>query len=153
MTISDDQLRTLVYRSCLCLDEGDWDGYLDLCAADFNYQVVNYSPELRQDMVWMEQDRAGLVTLFGNLENHITRPGQFLRHASVALIEPNGDGGAAKVTSSFVIAYTELDGISSLFAVGRYYDVVDTAGDAPLLRARQVRLHTRDLEGGSHFPI
>ena len=151
MAISDDQVRALVYQSCLCLDDGDWDGYLDLCAPDFNYQVVNYSPELKKDMVWMEQDRPGMAALLGNLANHITRPGRFLRHVSVALIE--ADGGTARVTSTFVIAYTELDGVTSLFAVGRYNDVVDTAGDRPLLHARQVRLDTRDLEGGSHFPI
>ncbi len=93
------------------------------------------------------------AALFDNLANHVTRPGRFLHHASVALIEADGDGRTVRVTSTFVIAYTELDGISSLFAVGRYNDVVDTAGDRPLLRSRQVRLDTRDLEDGSHFPI
>ncbi len=151
MPIADDELRALVHRTCLCLDDGDWDGYLDQCAADFVYRISVYSPELRKEMVWMEQDRKGMADLFDNLANHVTRPGDFLRHANVALVERDGDD--ARVTTTFLVVYTDLDGVSRIFAAGRYNDVVDISGNRPLLRTREVRLDTRDLGGGTHFPI
>ena len=151
MLIADDDLRALVHRTCLYLDDGNWDGYLDLCAADFFYRVFAYSPELRKDMIWMEQDREGMTDLFGNLANHVTRQGDFLRHANVALIDRDGED--ARITTTFLVAYTDFDGASRIFAAGRYNDVVDIAGNQPLLRARDVRLDTRDLGGGTHFPI
>lgn len=153
MAVSDDDLRGLIHRSCLSLDDSDWDGYLDLCADDFTYRVTAYSPELRKDMVWLEQDRAGMVNLFGNLENHVTLQGRFLRHANVALIARDDDHGTAQVTTTVLAVYTNLDGVSALFAAGRYNDIIDITGNRPLLSTREVRLDTRDLGGGTHFPI
>ena len=152
MSIADDELRALVHRSCLCLDESDWAGYLDLCAEDFGYCITTYSPELRKEMVWLEQDRAGMTDLFGNLENHVTLNGRFLRHANVALIERD-DESTAQVTTTILLVHTDIEGVTKLFAAGRYNDVVDTSGNRPLLHKREARLDTRDLGGGTHFPI
>ena len=54
---------------------------------------------------------------------------------------------------SVKFSYTGLDGVSNVFAAGRYNDIIDVSGNRPLLRAREVRLDTRDLGGGTHFPI
>ena len=43
--------------------------------------------------------------------------------------------------------------VSEMFAAGRYNDTIDMSGNRPLLRTREVRLDTRDLGGGTHFPI
>ncbi len=152
MSIADDDLRTLIHRSCLYLDDSDWDGYLDLCTEDFTYRIATYSPELRKEMVWLEQDRAGMTDLFGNLENHVTLNGRFLRHANVALIERN-DESSARVTTTFLLVYTNLEGVTEIFSAGRYRDLIDTSGNRPLLKEREARLDTRDLGGGTHFPI
>lgn len=152
MTVTDDDLRTLVHKSCLCLDDRDWAGYLDLCAEDFSYSITTYSPELRKDMVWLEQDRKGMTDLFGNLENHVTLQGRFLRHANVALIE-RANETSAELTTTFLVVHTDLEGVSRVFAAGRYNDVIDITGNRPQLRKREARLDTRDLGGGTHFPI
>ena len=153
MTVSDDDLRDLIHRSCLFLDDSDWDGYLDLCTDDFTYRIAAFSPELRKEMVWLEQDRIGMTDLFGNLENHVTLQGRFLRHVNVALIARDDDHNTGQVTTTFFVIYTNLDGVSELFAAGRYNDTIDISGNRPLLRTREVRLDTRDLGGGTHFPI
>jgi methanesulfonate monooxygenase small subunit len=153
MAVSDDDLRDLIHRSCLCLDDGDWEGFLDLCGDDFTYRITAVSPELRKDMVWLEQDRRGMVDLFGNLANHVTLQGRFLRHANVALIARDDDQVTGQVTTTFLAIYTDLAGVSEMFAAGRYNDTVDISGNRPLLRTREVRLDTRDLGGGTHFPI
>ena len=153
MTVADEDLRDLVHRSCLFLDDCDWDSYLDLYSDDFTYRIAAFSPELRKDMVWLEQDRPGLTNLFGNLVNHVTLQGRFLRHANVALIERDHKQNNAQVTTTFFVIYTNLDGVSEMFAAGRYNDTIDMSGNRPLLRTREVRLDTRDLGGGTHFPI
>ena len=152
MTVTDDQIRTLIHTSCLCLDDGDWDGYLGLCSDKFTYRITTYSAELRRDMIWLEQDRAGMADLFSNLENHVTLQGRFLHQPSVAATEHKGDG-AVRVVTTFLLVYTDLEGVTNLFAAGRYNDVIDVSGDSPLLKERDVRLDTRDLGGGTHFPI
>lgn len=153
MTVSDDNLRSLILRSCLYLDDCDWDNYLNLCSDDFTYRIAAFSPELRKDMVWLEQDRPGLTDLFGNLKNHVTLQGRFLRHANVALIERDDGHNNVKVTTTFLVIYTNLLGVSEMFAAGRYNDTIDISGNRPLLSMREVRLDTRDLGGGTHFPI
>ena len=153
MTVPDDELRDLVHRSCLFLDDNDWDAYLDRCTDDFTYRITAFSPELRKNMVWLEQDRAGMTNLFDNLENHVTLQGRFLRHVTVALIERDEENSIGQATSTFFVIYTGLDGVSKMFAAGRYNDTIDVSGNRPLLRTREVTLDTRDLGGGTHFPI
>jgi methanesulfonate monooxygenase small subunit len=153
MTVSDDELRDLVHRSCLFLDDSDWDAYLGLCTEDFTYRITAFSPELRKNMVWLEQDCAGMTNLFENLENHVTLKGRFLRHVNVALIECDEEHGVGRAISTFFVIHTGLDGVSTMFAVGRYNDTIDISGNRPLLHTREVTLDTRDLGGGTHFPI
>ena len=56
-------VRDLIYRACLRLDEEDFAGWLKLCAPDFNYRIRTYSPEIRKEMTWYEQDGAGLAQM------------------------------------------------------------------------------------------
>tara|TARA_B100001245_G_C22781993_1_gene377558 strand:- start:57 stop:512 length:456 start_codon:yes stop_codon:yes gene_type:complete len=151
MTILDDQIRKLVNQSCLYLDDADWPNYLGLYTTEFTYRIVCYSPELRKDMVWMEQDRKGMTNLVNNLENHITRQGRFMHQVQIAAINPQG--AFSETISPFLVVYTDLEGVTTIFAAGRYIDVIDTTSNKPLISNRKVVLDTRDLGSGSHFPI
>ena len=150
---SDDDVKAVVYRSCLALDDERFDDYLALYAVDFNYRVTAYSPELRQDMVWLDQDREQMANLLEGVDNHHRLPGRFTRQANVYLIERSASNGHAMVTTSLVVMYTDVEGVSKVFAVGRYVDSIDLAGDPPLLTSREVRLETRELGPGSHVPM
>ena len=46
MPISERDISALVYKSCLALDEEDFDAYLALCGTDFRYRITARSPEL-----------------------------------------------------------------------------------------------------------
>jgi len=139
---SDDDVKAVVYRSCLAL-----------YAAEFNYRVTAYSPELRQDMVWLDQGREQMANLLEGIDNHHRLPGRFTRQANVYLIVCSPTNGHATVTTSLVVMYTDVEGVSKVFAVGRYVDSIDIAGDQPPLKAREVRLETRELGPGSHVPM
>ena len=42
----------------------------------------------------------------------------------------------AETISPFLVVYTELDGITTIFAAGRYIDVIDNTAHKPLISNR-----------------
>lgn len=153
MVVSEQDIRELVYRSCMALDREDFAEFLALCAPEFHYEVTAYSPEIRKEMTWMEQDFEGMRALLKMVPQHLRRTGSLHRHVSIYRVDRTPQNGAYGVLSSFQITHTALDGRSSLFAVGRYHDRVILSGDALLLLERRAHLETRDLGIGLHVPI
>lgn len=145
-------IEELVYRSCLALDARDYKAFLALCDEDFRYTISTYSPEIRKEMVWLDQDRKGMETLFTNLPRHNSDHSPLTRHATVYTVEEKDAG--AEVVSALQVFKTELDGgATELFAVGRFHDTVKLNGDGPSLARRVVRLDTRLLGYGYHIPF
>lgn len=149
--MSAEIIRGAVHRACRLLDAEDWDAFLALCAPGFVYQVTAFSPEIRQEMIWFDQDLDGLKALFEMVPQHLRRIGSLLRHVSVGEIDRQADG-TWQAISTFQCFHTDHDGRSHILAVGRYSDVL-SADAAPLLLSRTTRLETRDLGVGSHVPI
>jgi methanesulfonate monooxygenase small subunit len=149
----EQDVRELIYRSCLLLDREDFAGFLALCAPGLHYVVTVYSPEIRKEMTWMEQDFEGMKALLAMVPQHLRRTGSLHRHVSVYEIERAPKDGVVGALSSFQITHTEHDGRSRLFVVGRYHDRIDVSDPAPLLLERRAHLETRDLGIGLHVPI
>jgi len=148
--MSDQQIREIVYRTTTALDLEDFDAFMALCAPDLDYRITAYSPEIRKEMIWLDQDYEGMRALLDMVPQHLRRLGSLKRHVSVYFIERNADDTAA-VTSSFLVTHTTPEGQSSLFVAGTYFDVIDLA--AGKLKQRRAHLETRDLGIGSHIPI
>jgi methanesulfonate monooxygenase subunit beta len=151
----DRDVRDLIYRSCLSLDQGDFAGWLELCAPEFRYTITAYSPEIRREMVWLDHDREGMEDLFKMLPKHNSDHSPLTRHASVYVVGyDEADQKRASAVTSLVVYKTYLDGgTTELFAVGKYFDTVSLEGDFPQLSSRNVRLDTRELGIGSHIPL
>jgi methanesulfonate monooxygenase small subunit len=144
----------LVYRSCLLLDERDFEGFLDLCDADFRYTVQAYAPEIKRDMVWLDHDKASLQTLFRNLPRHHSDASPLTRHATVYTVTFDELHPVAVAVTALQVFRTALDGgTTSLFAVGKLHDTVKLASGKALLARRLLRLDTRQLGIGSHIPF
>jgi methanesulfonate monooxygenase small subunit len=151
---AESAVKTLIYRSCLLLDDGDFEGYLGLCHAGFRYAIRAYSPEIRRDMVWMDVDKAALATLFRNLPRHNSDHSPLTRHATVYTVAVDDAKREATAVSALQVFQTALDGgRTELFAVGKIHDTVHLAGGAATLSARTVKLDTRLLGIGSHIPF
>ncbi len=149
-----EEVRELIYRSCLYLDNQDFAGWLGLCAPDLRYTITAYSPEIRKEMVWLDHDREGMESLFDMLPKHNSDHSPLTRHASVYLVEHDGSANEASAVTSLVVYKTQLDGgATELFAVGKYFDTVRLEGETLLLTSRSVRLDTRELGIGSHLPL
>ena len=146
-------IEELVYRSALCLDARDFEGFLALCAPAFRYTIETHSPELRRDMTWLDHDKAGLAALFRTLPKHNSDHALLSRHVAVYTASPGADG-AHDVISTLQVFRTDLDGgATALFAVGKLRDRVRIAEGRAWLVARRVRLDTRMLGIGSHIPF
>ena len=145
-------IEELIYRSCLALDAREYKAFLAMCEDDFRYTIATYSPEIRRDMVWLDHDRKGMETLFGNLPKHNSDHSPLTRHATVYTVEV--DGNVATVVSALQVFRTLLDGgATELFAVGRFHDTVKLDGADAKLARRLVKLETRLLGYGYHVPF
>lgn len=147
-------IEEMVYQSCLLLDAQDYKAYLDLCDEGFRYTITTHSPEIRKDMVWLDHDKKGMQTLLTQLPRHNSDHSPLTRHATVYSVTVNDSGKEAEVITALQVYKTELDGgVTVLFAVGKYLDQVNLAGDAPKLAKRVVKLDTRMLGIGYHVPF
>lgn len=152
MTVNRIEVEELVCGTCLRLDDKDWKGFLALCDEKFNYKVTAYAPEIRNDMTWLDRDRAEVEEFIGMLPKHNTHPNPLTRHAQVWKVKVAAY--RAKVVSSLQIYRTALNGgATERFAVGKHYDTVALDGGQPRLLARHVELDTRDLDWGTHLPL
>lgn len=155
MADADAEVRDLIYRSCLLLDEENFEGYLDLCTSDFHYKITAYGQEIRKEMTWLDLTREKMSTLFAEIPDHIRLPGSFVRMANVYTVERQygTDRELAAATTLVTVYYTTPEGSTRVFAVGKYHDVIEVNDERPLLASRHVKLETRDIGKGCHLPL
>ena len=55
--------------------------------------------------------------------------------------------------SYVTVTYTNLDGASAIFCVGRYHDDIAGDGNGLRLMSRKFEMETRDIGTGCHYPI
>ena len=53
----------VVYRSCLYLDNGNWEDFLNLCDDSMIYSIKAYSIEIRRDMEYLSHNKKELGSL------------------------------------------------------------------------------------------
>lgn len=159
--INTDAIKEVIYQAALCLDDEQWDGWLALCDDDFHYEIKAFSPEIRYDMTYLSGNRAQVQSMMELLPKHNTDHSPLSRHTVVYSVDLDEKSGTATAVSSFTVHQTLLDGINShvdagesrLFLVGKYYDKFRIRDGKVKFTERVVRLNTRRLDKGSHWPI
>lgn len=154
-------VKDTIYKACLLQDDQKWAEWLELCDADFQYAIKAFSPEINYDMTYLSGNRDDLASMTGMLPKHNTDNSPLKRHATVYSVELADDGKSATAVTSLVVYQNMWDGNEShtdagesrLFLVGRYLDRFRLDGDQPRFVEREVRLDTRRLDKGSHWPI
>jgi methanesulfonate monooxygenase subunit beta len=143
-----------LYRIAQTLDKKDFKAWLDVCAPELHYTINTFSFEIRKDVTFLDHDLDGMTILVKQLPRHNTDQSMFTRHVTVETVEADADSAEIKAISSVTIYRTTLDGgTTAIFAVGRYYDTVVNTPEGWRLRARDVRLDTRNLGIGTHYPL
>lgn len=146
-------VRDFLYRACLMLDAREFKDWIDVCAEGFTYVIRAFSPEIRRDVTFLDVDLDGMTTLIKHLPRHNTDQSIFTRHMSIYTVDFESPT-VCKTISSVAVYRTELDGgTTRLFAVGRYYDTLRLEPDGWRFAAREVRLETRNLGIGTHYPL
>jgi methanesulfonate monooxygenase subunit beta len=147
------EIAQFVYSTVIRLDARDFVGWLAQCDAGFTYAIRAWSPEIRRDVTFIEHDRDGIEMLVRQLPRHNSDQSVLTRHATVYTVGPE-TGESVEVVSALTVYRTELDGgATAIFAVGRYHDRVRRTPDGLRLASREVRLDTRSLGIGTHYPL
>ena len=154
-------VRDTIYRATLLLDDQQWDQWLELCDDSFHYAIKSFSPEINRDMIYLQGTRKELATMVKLLPKHNTDHSPLKRHATVYTVDVGKGGKTATAVTSLVVYQNMLDGINShidsgenhLFLIGRYIDKFKINGAGAKLVEREVRLETRRLDKGSHWPL
>lgn len=146
-------VRRFLERGCRLLDGEDYETWLGSCSADFHYAIQAYSPEIRREVLWLDQNRGGLRLLFEQLPLHERYKGTFRRALGWTDLAGGADAGTVTSESALSVYHTDVHGTSVLYCVARYRDEIHIENGCPLLRARTVLMDTRRLPFGSHVPI
>jgi len=156
-----EAVKDTIYRSCLLLDEEKWVEWLDLCDAGFKYSIKAWSPEINYDMTYFSADRNHLSVMTEQLPKHNSDHSPLKRHSTVYTVDVDTDGKTATAVTSLVVYQNMLDGEMShlnsgenrLFLVGKYLDKLKIENGKAKFLEREVRIETRRLDKGSHWPI
>lgn len=156
-----EAVKDAIYRSCLFLDEEKWTEWLELCDDGFKYSIKAWSPEINYDMTYFSADRGHLSTMTEQLPKHNTDHSPLTRHSTVYMVDVDKGGKTAKAVTSLVVYQNMLDGVNShldsgenhLFLIGKYMDKLKIENGQARFLEREVRLETRRLDKGSHWPI
>lgn len=156
-----DAVRDTIYLATLLQDDEKWSEWLDLCDEDFEYAIKAYSPEIQHDMTYLSGSRKDLESITEMLPKHNTDHSPLTRHTVVYTVDVDEKAGTASAVSSVAVHQTMLDGINShvdagesrLFLIGKYYDKFKIEDGNVKFSERVVKLNTRRLDKGSHWPI
>ena len=142
----------LVARSCMHLDAEEYDNYLALLddALPIHHQLLQPRSEERDGIVAAQQERPGKSAK--NIHNHVHLPGKLFRQASLYSVERKPDDRYSAM-SYVTVTYTNLDGASAIFCVGRYHDEIAGGEKGLRLMSRRFAMETRDIGTGCHYPI
>lgn len=148
---ANERIRALIGRSGRLLDSGRYDEFVDLFAADGSYSLEATSAEIGKAMTWLALDRAGLQELFREYPEHIRDSASRMHLVAPDHVEANG--GTANAVSAFAVFRTDLNGESTLYAIGSYEDELVLEGNKWKFRRRRVRLDTRRFVTPTPLPL
>lgn len=146
-----DKLSRLIHLSGRLLDYEDFENYAALFADGGEYRLVAKAPEVAQSMTWILLNRQELSDLLASAQKHVWNTGQ--RSHLITVEEVNVEGDTAHSWAGFSVFYTDCQGSTKLYAVGRYEDRWQKQTDDWRLLKRVTRLQTRVLSPPSAIPV
>ena len=146
-------ITTLIYKSFLALDDLNFKEFLNLCAPNYHYKITAYSPEIRKEMIWLEESRQSLEQLFINLPKHNSDHSRLSRLGNVYLIDKTAPYEWSVLTFLQVFRTTLDGGATELFAIGKIYDKITETNSEFKLLDREIKLETRMFGFGHHIPF
>ena len=162
MSTPNDTIRSTIYEASLALDECRWEDWLALCDDEFYYAIKAFSPEIHYDMTYLDGSRAEMVSMCDLLPKHNTDHSPLSRHTVVYRVDRRrGRRGCVRglvVRRPTGPCSTAWPRTSRRVRRTSSWSASTTTGSSSRTGARRfveriVRLDTRRLDKGSHWPI
>jgi methanesulfonate monooxygenase small subunit len=147
------EITALIYKSFLTLDDLNFTEFLNLCAPNYHYKITAYSPEIRKEMIWLEESRQSLEQLFINLPKHNSDHSRLSRMGNVYLLDKTAPQEWSALTFLQVFRTVLDGGATELFAIGKIYDKITKTNTEFKLLDREIKLETRMFGFGHHIPF
>lgn len=147
-----EEIRTLISRSGRFLDDHAYADFIDLLTPDGSYTLEADSEEIGQRMIWLSMPRDELGALLEESPQHIHDLATRTHQVNVDEIEINGE--TADAQSTFSVFRTDQNGLTQIYAVGRYNDhlVRNGSGDWRI-QERRARVTTRMFRTPTPMPL
>ena len=146
-----EQMRRRIHHSGRCLDDRDYDGFVDLFAPDGAYRIEVDAPEMKTRMTWMTLDRDELQQRFQSAPEQVWRNIETTHLIAVDTIDFDDD--TAKTSATVSIFRTDDEGRTQVYAVGRYEDAWQRIENEWRISLRVLDLRTRLLPGPAPLPL
>lgn len=150
--MSKHAIEELLYKSTRLIDDENFGDFLELCDPEFTYTISTFSDELGTEMIWWHKDKEGMAHAVSNADNHERYTGTLRRHVSMVRVL-GSDNDRHDVESAVAVYHTEVNGVTTLYAVGLYNDKISVLGETARFLKREAVLDTRRLTHGPHIPV
>jgi anthranilate 1,2-dioxygenase small subunit len=137
------------------IDEDRLEEWPELFADPCRYLVIsrsNHEAGMRQGVMYAASRGMMLDRVFSIRRANLFEPHRY-RHVIGPIRVKGMDGNVAVVQSHFVVARIMHDGVTSLFATGRYLDRIDTSGSAYRFQERLVVLDSDKIDTLLAIPL
>jgi anthranilate 1,2-dioxygenase small subunit len=137
------------------IDEDRLEEWPELFADPCRYLVIsrsNHEAGMRQGVMYAASRGMMLDRVFSIRRANLFEPHRY-RHVIGPIRVHSMDGNVAVVHSHFIVARIMHDGVTSLFATGRYLDRIDTSGSAYRFLERLVVLDSDKIDTLLAIPL
>ena len=137
------------------VDDDDLEAWPGFFAEDGRYKIVtreNHEAGLPMGILYC--DSRGMMSdrVLALRTANIFEPHTYAHLLSRSRYRSNGDG-LIHGRTNFQVTRTMEHGQMDLFAVGKYLDVIDASGDAPVFRDRLVVIESRQIDVLLCYPL
>ena len=146
-----EAIRDLIQETAGLLDNENFDGWLELFAAQSEYEITAYSSEIKVSMSWWKSTREELGKMLDEIPQHVRDVGH--RIHLVVPVSVSIASAKASARSQFAVLRTDREGYSNVYAAGRYEDELIKERDHWRYAVHRAVLDTRVLELGTHLPL
>jgi 3-phenylpropionate/cinnamic acid dioxygenase small subunit len=138
-----------------CIDEDRLEAWPDMFVEQCRYLVIsrsNHAAGLRQGVMYAASRGMLLDRVFALRRANIFEPHRY-RHVVGPIRVQSVENGVAVAHSNFIAARIMHDGVTSLFATGRYLDRIDVSGEPYRFIERIVVLDSEKIDTLLAIPL
>lgn len=149
-------LERFYFDYAACLDDGRYGEWPDFFSKECRYEVLsreNVEQNLPAPLMscyshGMVIDRVAML-----IKNTLTYRRMYLKHFVTNVRIEKEDRGAIHSTANVLVIQSDLEGVSSLYIVGTYVDIISSAGERYTINERRVIVDSFGIDNMLAVPV